>query len=399
MYIPFFRNRFKTGLLALLLFPFSCFCLTACRSGSDQPWPWAGDTEDESAELLLLGDFNVQNRDNPADALIHVRATLDGADLVYANLEGLLVPSGGPARDIPGKSGWQHLGPEAVQALLAGNVRAVGLANNVAYGAENVMKSLSILDRNGIAHAGAGANLEQAHQPAIVESKGIRFGFLQYTGKWYEDHQIAGNDAPGVARILSEDGETVDPIDRDRMRDDIRRLRPQVDIVIVSSHTRDRQNRSGPSSRTAGPAPNPMPDQDLYSLLPVDRRLNEKEPYQEVLARAAIDAGADLVFGHGCHMLQAVDVYKGKPVMYCLGNFVSDWIRVRNYKDGMVARVVAQKDGIERVSLVPVTRDDANNVWMLDPSSGEGAGLFQQLENLSPGVPLAVEGREIVLIE
>lgn len=398
MKISFFRNHF-TGieLLCVLLFPVSFFCLSSCGSGTDGPWE--GGPDGESAELLLLGDFNVQKRDNPAEALVHVRATLDGADLVYANLEGLLVESEGPARDIPGKSGWQHLGPEAVIALRAGNVRAVGIANNVAYGAENILKSLSILDKNGIAHTGAGADMHQAHQPAIVEAKGVRFGFLQYTAKWYEDHQIAGGDSPGVARLLSQDGETVDPSDMDRLLDDVRRLRPRVDIVVVSSHTRDRQNRSGPPSQAAAPDPAPPSEEDLYSLLPVDRRLNEKEPYQDLFARAAIDAGADLVFGHGCHMLQAVDVYKGKPIMHCLGNFVSDWIRVRNYKDGMVARVLAGKDGIERVSLVPVTRNDANDVLMLDPSSGEGARLFRQLENLSPGIPLAIEGQEIVLVE
>jgi hypothetical protein len=137
----------------------------------------------------------------------------------------------------------------------------------------------------------------------------------------------------------------------------------------------------------------------LLSLLPVDRRLSRMEPYQRELAHAAIDAGADVVFGHGCHMLQAVEIYENKPVMHCLGNFVSDWIRVRNYKDGMVARVIVQGNEVKRVSLVPVTRDGANNVLMLDPSTGEGAELFRQLKDLSPGVPLKTDGREVILID
>jgi hypothetical protein len=194
-----------------------------CPAETDGSWPWTGGYEDKSSTLLLLGDFNVQKRDDPADALVHVRDTLNSADLVYANLEGLLVKSEGPDKDIPGKSGWQHPGPEAVQALKAGNIQAVGVANNVAYGPENIMKSLSVLDANGIVHTGAGGNIEEAHLPAIVEKKGMKFGFLQYTAKWYEEEQIAKEDSPGVARILSRDGSTIEPSDLNRLIDDIHR--------------------------------------------------------------------------------------------------------------------------------------------------------------------------------
>ena len=142
--------------------------------------------------MLLLGDFSVEQRPDPGNATVHVRETFDRADVVYGNLEGLLVKSEGPDKDIPDKSGWQHIGPEAVQALRAGNIHVVGVANNVAYGPANILKSLAVLDANGIAHTGAGANLEEAHKPAIVERKGVRIGFLQYTAKWYrEDQQIA----------------------------------------------------------------------------------------------------------------------------------------------------------------------------------------------------------------
>ena len=55
---------------------------------------------------------------------------------------------------------------------------------------------------------------------------------------------------------------------------------------------------------------------------------------------------------------------------------------------------------MKRVSLVPVTRDnEANNVRMLDPSTGEGARLVQELKDLSSGVPLKIDHQEVVLIE
>jgi len=153
----------------------------------------------DTVTILLVGDINISQRADPASAFANVLQPLKRADLVYGNLEGLLVKSAGPDRDIPDKSGWIHLGPEAVKALKAGNIQVVGVANNVAYGPADIMKSLAVLDANGIAHTGAGANLDAAHQPAIVERKGVKIGFLQYTAKWYEqDQQIATAARPGI---------------------------------------------------------------------------------------------------------------------------------------------------------------------------------------------------------
>lgn len=373
------------------------------RVQAQDPWPWDAGGNSDAVTLILLGDFNVQRRERPVDALIHVRETLNQADLVYANLEGLLVPSRGPAEDLPNKSGWIHLGPESVQALLAGNVAAVGVANNVAFGRENIMASLGVLDENGIAHTGAGANIEQAHQPVIVERRGVKFGFLQYTSKWYDEaEQMATADAPGVARLKSPDGETIDRDDLQRALDDIRRLRPLVDILVVATHTRDGQGLGGAAVRTprAGQADGDSNIDDLYSHLPVNERLQIAEPYQKLLARTAIDAGADIVFGHGCHMLQEVEIYRGKPIMHCLGNFASDWIRVRDYRDGLVARVSVQNKKLSRVSLVPVTRDpETNNVRLVTPAEADGVRLYGKLRSLSPSTPLPLQGQELLLLD
>jgi hypothetical protein len=53
---------------------------------------------------------------------------------------------------------------------------------------------------------------------------------------------------------------------------------------------------------------------------------------------------------------------------------------------------------IRRVSFVPVTRDEKNDVLMLDPSSGEGAKLLEVIRGQSSGAPLRIEGQEVVLI-
>ncbi len=354
--------------------------------------------------ILLVGDINISQRADPTSAFANVLQPLKSADLVYGNLEGLLVKSQGPDRDIPDKSGWIHLGPQTVAALKAGNIGVVGVANNVAYGPANIMQSLAVLDANGIAHTGAGANLDAAHQPAIVERKGVKIGFLQYTAKWYaQDQQIATASRAGVARVLSKDGSTIDEGDLARLRDDIRRLRPLVDVLIVSSHNRDGAGQPMPAdmlAETRPLSPSPRPDDpSLFAPIPLGPRFTQAEPYEKVLAHAAIDAGADIVYGHGSHVLQGVEVYKGKPVMYCLGNFATDWIRMRPNRDGLVARVLVDDKKVARVTLTPVTRDaDSNNVRMLNAGDGEGAALLKKVRDLSGDTPLPVDGHEAVLI-
>jgi poly-gamma-glutamate synthesis protein (capsule biosynthesis protein) len=310
---------------------------------------------------------------------------LKGADLVYTNLEGMLVESRGYGIDIPDKK-WIHPGPQGVLALKASNIEVVGVANNVAYGRDNILRTLKLLDEHGIAHVGAGKNLDEAHRPVIVERKGIKIGFLQYTARWYRgDEQLATATAPGVAHIVSRDGITIEPSDLERLRKDILELRPQVDIMVVSQHNRDGATdvQFGPSSK---PRPTTRPDR------------TKAEEYQKQFAHVALDTGADLVFGHGTHTLQGVEVYKGKPILYALGHSAFDQPGYEKSTDGMVVRVVIQGKTLSRVSFVPVTRDDSNNVLLLDPATGEGARLVKLVKGVSGGTPLEIDGHEVVLL-
>lgn len=353
---------------------------------ASEVWRWSGSFDRNAVSLLIIGDIQVHaRRPDPASAFVHLAETMKQADLVYANLEGVLVPSAGPDGDIPDKKGWTHPGPEGVKALRAANVDVVGLANNVAYGRDNVLQTAKLLDANGIAYAGAGRNVDEAHRPAIVERKDVKFGFLQYTARWYrEDEQIATPTAPGVARIMSRDGIAIDPSDLDRLRADIRRARSQVDVLVVSHHNRD----GGTPVQFGPPSSTPRPRRDQ----------TKAEEYQKQFARVALDTGADLVFGHGTHTVQGVDVYNGRPILYAIGHSAFDQPGYEKSTAGLVVRVVIQNKRLARVSFVPVTRDASNNVLMLDPSSDEGARLVQVIKGVS-AVPLNVDGREVVLLD
>ncbi len=356
-------------------------------TAADAAWKWSGSFGGGTVSMLIIGDIDIQRRADPTTAFVHIGETLKRADLVYANLEGLLVKSQGPEADIPDKKGWRHPGPEGVAALKAWNISVVGVANNVAYGRDNILKSVGVLDANGIAHTGAGANIDAAHAAAIVERKGIRIGFLQYTARWYrEDEQIATATAPGVAKITSRDGVTVDPADVDRVRNDIRMLRPRADIVVVSHHNRDGATpvQFAPS---AGGSRSERRDGHL------------SEEYQKAFAHLALDAGADLVYGHGTHTVQGVEIYNGKPILYAIGHSAFDQPGYENAKDGLVVRAVVKGRDVLRVSFVPVTRDADNDVLMLDPSTDDGARLVQVMKGLSGNVPLRIEGHEVVLLD
>lgn len=354
---------------------------------ADAAWPWSGQFPAGAVELLIIGDAQVHSRrGDPTTAFTRMRDTLTRADLVYANLEGLLVRSVGTKIDIPDKPEWTHPGPDGVKALRPANIGVVGVANNVASGRENILRSLAVLDANGILHVGAGRNLDEAHVPVIVERKGVRIGFLQYTARWYRDaDMIATATEAGVARLSSEDGITIDAGDLARAKADIAALRPKVDILVVSHHNRDgstpvqfggRQGTAASKDRTRA------------------------EAYQQTFAHTALDTGADLVFGHGTHTVQGVEVYKGKPILYAIGHSTFDQPGYEHSTDGLVVRAVIAGKKIARVSFVPVTRDAQNDVYLLDPTTGEGAALVEKVRARSSQPPtLRVDGREVVLLD
>ena len=373
---------------ALTSIALAALCLAVALSASDARWKWTGSYSDKAVSMLIIGDIDIQLRPDPTTAFSHIGATLKNADLVYANLEGMLVKPQGPEIDIPDKRGWRHPGPDGVLALNAWNVKVVGVANNVAYDRPNILETLKVLDANGIQHTGAGANIAEAHRPAIVERKGVKIGFLQYTARWYKDgDQIATATEPGVAKIASRDGITIDPADVERVRDDIRTLKPRVDIVVVSHH-----NRDGATATQFGAPPTPRPADA--------RRDNHiSEEYQKRFAHLAHDAGADFVYGHGTHTVQGVEVYNGKPILYAIGHSAFDQPGYESSKDGLVVRVVVEGKRIRRVSFVPVTRDAKNDVMMIDPSSGDGAALVSVIRRLSANVPLKIDGQEVVLLD
>ncbi|HET8789489.1 MAG TPA: CapA family protein [Actinomycetes bacterium] len=254
---------------------------------------------------------------SPPQALVapEVRAAMDQADLVVLNLECCISERGRPW-DAPGKPFFFRAPPRAVELLVLLGVDCVTLANNHAldYGVDALLDTLVHLDAAGIAVVGAGADLEQARQPAVLGARGLRVAVVGVT-----DHPpdfSAGPDRPGVA--FADLGRAVP----DWLLQTVRAA--DADVLLVSPHW-------GPNMTTA--------------------------PVRHVrrAATALVDAGATLVAGHSAHVPHGV----AGRVLYDLGDFLDDYRvdpRLRNDL-GLLFLVSLDAGGPVRLEALPLKLD------------------------------------------
>ena len=292
-----------------------------------------------TVRVVIAGDVGVR-RPDPKSIFAHVADVLRAADITLVNQEWPLCDRGEPW---PGKAG-KVIGspPEAVEALTFAGVDVVGLANNhmLNYGAEGMFQTLEVLDAAGIAHAGAGVDLEAAHTPAIVERRGISVAVLSYTSVFTPGWE-AGPRKPGLATVRIEASytpyyrarempgspydlaTTPDPTDAARLEADIRVARQRADVVIVTWHWG------------------------------VSMRYQHLVPYQIELGRRAIDAGADLVVGHHPHTVQPIEIYRGRAICYSLAQFGFDLEGGAISEETMLLECEVRNGKIDRLFIRP----------------------------------------------
>jgi len=294
--------------------------------------------------MILVGDVNLMNVADPAVPFARIGAELRAADLVFANLECLLYqPLGGHALEREGFFADPDISGEA---LKIGRIAAVGLANNVNYGATAIAGSIAQLDRLGIAHTGAGGDLAAARAPAIVRSGGLTIGFVQRSSVyWPTDHE-ASETAGGIAVIP---GHTAYQVPAHKVRPEMPPMnRPGIPPIIVT--WADRAYLSSFADDIA----DLRKEADIVVASCHWGLGEEVLDYMSEIAHAAIDAGADIVIGHGPHYSLPVEIYRGKPIFYGLGSFSfhtghggrrhGDWIGMMaqvDIKSGTGPRVVS----------------------------------------------------------
>ncbi|MGE5468557.1 MAG: CapA family protein [Ignavibacteria bacterium] len=291
----------------------------------------------EPLRLVFAGDLMLD--DGPGrtvaaggDPLAPFAAALADADYRIGNLECPIATGGRPMES----KIFSFRADPRVLRVIKGRFDAVAVANNHSgdYGKEAFLQTLDFLDGAGIRHFGGGANLVAAHAPLWIDKNGLRVAVLAYN-EFKPRVFEAGADSPGIA--WSEDDEVVA---------DIRAARAAgADVVIPFMHW-------GWERETA----------------PTER--------QRSLARLMIDAGADAVVGGHPHVTQGAEVYRGRPIIYSLGNFVFDGFDLPAAKRGWLLRMVVDKRGVVSWNTLAADMDEAGTphpgVGVLTPCGVRG---------------------------
>ncbi len=342
-----------------------------------------------STTIMLAGDVNLMNVTDPRAPFTRVTGVLAAADVRFANLECCFYEPAG-ARSLSDEG--FYASRAMAQGLRLAGFDVAGTANNVNYGAEAITSSLKALDEAGVAHTGSGANSAGAHEPAYATAKGVKVAFLQRTSVYWPTNHEAGEHSPGVAALRGNTAyrvpahkyrPDVPPMNRpglppdvitwaepsylQRLREDIERVRKEADLVVASHHW------------------------GLHK---------DVLQYMTEIAHAAIDAGADVVVGHGPHYSLPVEVYNGKPIFYGVGSFSfhtghgglkhGDWV-------GMLARVVVDKGRTTEAAFRLVRHNEDNETYFCDPAK-ESAALEEITKRSKVyGTKFTIAGEEVVI--
>jgi poly-gamma-glutamate capsule biosynthesis protein CapA/YwtB (metallophosphatase superfamily) len=233
--------------------------------------------------------------------------TFRAADLVFVNCEGALSDH---ARQV----GLNRTPEKFAKTMRSSGISLVNLANNHTFDAEErgFLDTLRALSSAGIAHVGGGHDLTEARKPVILARNGIKLGFLGYAQfNNMGESAFAADGRPGIV-----------PMDPFLIKEDIRRLRPQVDYVVVAIHWAT--NRK-------------------YDISPDNRKF----------AHDLIDAGADIIMGHHPPHPKGIEVYHGKVILYAPSNILRGHTNMSS-DDGYLARFTLGDKSVEKVEVLPI---------------------------------------------
>ncbi len=277
---------------------------------------------------------------------------LKRAAIVLGNLEGPFARMAPRER----RNHSYRVDPRLAPALSRAGINVVTLANNhlLDCGRAGVLETLVTLDEAGVATVGAGVDERAAHRPVILAAGEVPVGVLGY----YWNRRCA-------ARVKLP-GSAMDP--PEALAEDIGALRQKVDRVVVTFHW--------------GVPYEPDPS-----------------PGDQAKARFAVDCGADVVIGHHPHIVQPVEMYRGRPIFYSVGNFA---FGSRNSRAEGLAVGVRFEDLHTIIEAYPLYVKNRDPRVHYQPKVLRGRGaerVLQHLAEISPsaGDLLEIEGARIRL--
>jgi poly-gamma-glutamate synthesis protein (capsule biosynthesis protein) len=369
--------------------------------------------------IVLAGQSMIRSdlRATKSAAIAPIKGLLSG-DVVFTNLEAAIAQ---PGETIQEGRGFLTP-PEALDALSAMGFNLLALSGNHAFDLREtgIRNTLREVDRRHIVHAGTGNTIAEAGAPAYLKTPkgtialiGIASGLIAAGGRATADHpgvnelrvnagdrqNAATDDLPGAPPNMP------NAEDSRRILQSIRDARQRADLVIVYQHNHVFGNLSFSTIFTEG-----MPER----LAP--------NPWLTKWTHDEIDAGADIIVMHGAPLLHGVELYKGRPIFYDLGNFIYNVPATLTYIDEpmawetVVASVQFETSGSQRslksISLRPVVlntigdgQPDVHNAYTSNeflhtrglPTAATGARagyILQRVANASKpfGTTIAVKG-------
>jgi poly-gamma-glutamate synthesis protein (capsule biosynthesis protein) len=363
---------------------------------------------DNSVTLMGCGDVGPLHE--PMDAYsVLAQPTLAGADLRFAQVERVYSERG----SLQVHSGGAHsrVKPHMASVFTDCGFDVVSLASNHAmdWGEDALLDTVALFRDRGMHVVGAGRNLHEARRPAIVERNGVKIAFLAYCSILQTGY-AAGHDKAGIAPLRAHTYyEPFDyqagvpprvvtaPYEEDlaSMVEDIAEARKSAHVLVLSLH---------------------------WGIHFIPRVIAD---YQVTVANAAIKAGADLILGHHAHTPKAIGVHRGKACFYSLSNFIMsstakspekavafekrygvtldpDFPHLSYGSDArrsLIAKAVLARDGVKRVSFLPVLIDKQLRPEVLrggDPRFDD-AVRFMEWVSEDFDHQFTVEGDEVLL--
>src|SRR6266516_5268319 len=224
-----------------------------------------------------------------------------GVDLRIVNLETAITSAD---THWPDKAIHYRMHPQNIDCLSAGRINGCALANNhiLDWGYEGLSETLQTLDSAGIAHAGAGKNADEAAMPAVLDLTGkervLLFSFGSTTSGIPRDWR-ATSSFPGV-NLLDDLSETTATRVASQMRQSASGGQPG-DVLFASIHWGSNCGYDIP-------------------------------PEQISFAHRLIDEGVAIVHCHSSHHVKAIEVFKGRVILYGCGDFLTDYEGISGYE-------------------------------------------------------------------
>jgi Bacterial capsule synthesis protein PGA_cap len=238
-------------------------------------------------DIMMASTYPNTSRMPPQEGvtvLANVYELLKSGDVTFGNLEGPLIDGGVSSKCRPGSTQcFAFRTPVSyAQYLAKSGFDVMSLANNHAgdFGEEGRESTRLALEKFAIKHAGSGVD-QQAE--TIIEKNGQKIGFIAFG---HNPGMLNINDLPTAKKRVAE-------------------LATKADIVIVSFH--------GGAEGTS------------HALVPNGNEsfLGEQRGDLKAFSRAVIDSGADMVLGHGPHILRGMEIYNDRIIAYSMGNFAT----------------------------------------------------------------------------